>query len=170
MSTAPQERTNLHVDITVEVPVDHAFRVFTGHFDEIKPRAHNLLPVPIERTVLEPRVGGTIYDIGTDGSICTWARVLAYEPPHRLAFSWDISPQWRIEPDPARTSEVEIRFTSEAPDRTRVVLEHRNLDRHGQGWEGFTSLDTGDGWPLYLARYRDVAERVARDGSTSALA
>lgn len=167
MSTAPQQRTMVHVDITVDVPLEHAFSVFTERFDEIKPREHNLLQVPIERTVLERRVGGTIYDVGTDGSTCTWARVLAYEPPHRLVISWDISPQWRIEPDPARTSEVEIRFIAETPERTQVVLEHRNLDRHGQGWEGFTGLDSGNGWPLYLARYRDVTERTASDTAPS---
>ncbi len=160
MSSTPQDRTTVRVDVTVDVPVAHAFAVFTEHFDRIKPREHNLLPVPIERTVLEPRAGGTIYDIGTDGSTCTWARVLAYEPPHRLLFSWDISPQWQIEPDPARTSEVEIRFIAEAPERTRVLLEHRNLDRHGEGWESFIGLGGGNGWPLYLARYRDATERV----------
>ena len=163
MSTTPRERTSLQVEITVDVPVDHAFLVFTKRFDEIKPREHNLLTVPIDRTVLEPRVGGTIYDVGTDGSICTWARILAYQPPHRLVISWDISPRWRVEPDPSRTSEVEIQFIAETPQRTKVVLEHRHLDRHGDGWEGFTTLDTDDGWPLYLARYRAVTERTDPD-------
>jgi len=163
MSTTPRERTSLQVEISVDVPIEHAFRVFTERFDEIKPREHNLLTVPIDRTVLEPHVGGTIYDVGTDGSICTWARVLAYEPPHRLVFSWDISPQWQIELDPGRTSEVEIQFIADAPRRTRVVLEHRHLDRHGDGWQGLTTLDTGDGWPLYLERYRTAAERTDLD-------
>ena len=90
---------------------------------------------PIAETVFEPRVGGHIYDRGVDGSECRWARVLVYEPPHRVVFSWDISPQWQIETDPDNTSEVEVRFIAEAPDRTRVELEHRNLDRHGPGWE-----------------------------------
>jgi uncharacterized protein YndB with AHSA1/START domain len=163
MSTTPHDQTALRLDIVVEVPVEHAFRVFTERFDEIKPRDHNLLPVPIERTVLEPRVGGTVYDVGTDGSRCTWARVLAYEPPNRLVISWDISPRWQVEPDPDRTSEVEIRFTAEAPERTRVLLEHRHLDRHGEGWEGFTTLDTGQGWPLYLERYLDATRRHPAD-------
>jgi uncharacterized protein YndB with AHSA1/START domain len=163
MSTTPRERTSLQVEITVDVPVEHAFRVFTERFDEIKPREHNLLAAPIERTILEPQVGGTVYDVGTDGSICTWARVLVYEPPHRLVISWDISPRWQVEPDPNRTSEVEIQFIAEAPQRTKVVLEHRHLDRHGDGWQGLTTLDTGDGWPLYLRRYRTVTERALRD-------
>ena len=161
MSTTPQERTTVNVDITVDVPVEHAFRVFTERFDEIKPREHNLLPVPIQRTVLEAEPGGTIYDVGVDGSTCAWARVLAFEPPHRLLISWDISPNWQVETDPTRTSEVEIRFISETPERTQVLLEHRHLDRHGAGWESFTGLDGDSGWPLYLARYRDLTEQDA---------
>lgn len=161
MSTTPEVATSIHVAVTVDAPVEHAFRVFTERFDDIKPHDHTLLAVPIERTVLEPRVGGTISDVGADGSTCAWARVLAYEPPHRLVFSWDIAPDWRIEADPARTSEVEVRFVPESPERTRVELEHRHLDRHGDGWEGFTGLDRGDGWPLYLERFRGVVEGTA---------
>jgi uncharacterized protein YndB with AHSA1/START domain len=88
--------------------------------------------------------------------------VLAYEPPHRLLMSWDISPRWQIEADPARTSEWEVRFIAETENRTRVELEHRHLDRHGPGWEGERDGVAGDGgWPLYLRRY---AELVARQG------
>ena len=104
-------------------------------------------------------MGGNIYDRGVDGSECRWARVLAYEPPNRVVFSWDISPHWQVETDLDKTSEVEVRFIAEAPDRTRVELEHRNLDRHGEGWEAERDGVGGDqGWPLYLDRF---AERVA---------
>jgi uncharacterized protein YndB with AHSA1/START domain len=95
-----------------------------------------------------------VYDRGTDGSECQWGRVLAYEPPARLVFSWDISPAWQIESDLDKASEVEIRFVADGPDRTRVQLEHRHLDRHGDGWEGTREGVGGDqGWPLYLARF-----------------
>lgn len=156
MTTAAEQKTSVQVRITVDVPVEHAFQVFTQHFDQIKPREHNMLEVPIERTVLEPHVGGTIHDIGTDGSVCTWARILAFDPPNRLVFSWDITPQWEVEPDHSRSSEVELTFTAETPQRTRVTLIHRHLDRHGQGWQGFLRLDGGNGWPLYLERFRQV--------------
>ena len=80
--------------------------------------------------------------------------MLAYEPPHRVVFSWDIGPHWQLETDPDRTSEVEVRFIAETPDRTRVELEHRNLDRHGDGWEGVRDgVGADQGWPLYLERY-----------------
>ena len=77
-----------------------------------------------------------------------------YEPPQRVVFSWDIGPQWQIERDPSKTSEVEVRFIAETPDRTRVELEHRHLDRHGDGWEGARDgVGADEGWPLYLRRY-----------------
>ena len=140
--------------IVVEAPVDRAFHVFTQQFGAFKPPEHNLLATPIAETVFEPRVGGHIYDRGTDGSECHWARVLVYDPPQRVVFSWDISPQWQIETDPELTSEVEVRFVAEAPDRTRVELEHRHLDRHGPGWEAVSGgVGHDQGWPLYLERY-----------------
>jgi uncharacterized protein YndB with AHSA1/START domain len=140
--------------IVVEATIDRAFRVFTEQFGDFKPPEHNLLEVAIAETVFEPHVGGHIYDRGVDGSECRWARVLAYEPPSRLMFSWDISPQWQIENDPDNTSEVEVRFIAETPERTRLELEHRNIDRHGPGWQGVAGgVADESGWALYLARY-----------------
>ncbi|MBG0564704.1 SRPBCC family protein [Actinoplanes aureus] len=140
--------------IVVEAPVEKAFTVFTERFGDFKPREHNLLGAPIAETVFEPRVGGHIYDRAEDGSECRWARILAYEPPHRVVFSWDIGPTWQLETDPASASEVEVRFVADGPGRTRVELEHRNLDRHGPGWESVRDgVGTDQGWPLYLKRF-----------------
>ncbi len=147
----------LRRQIVVQAPIDRAFMVFTERFGDFKPAEHNLLGAPIAETVFEPRVGGHILDRGTDGSECRWARVLAYEPPDRIVFSWDISPQWQIEADLANASEVEVRFVAETPERTRVELEHRHIDRHGAGWEAVSDGVGGDGgWPLYLTRYADL--------------
>ena len=159
MTTQAQE-ASVQKQIVVEVPIERAFSVFTEEFDSIKPREHNMLDVEIAETVFEPREGGRIYDRGVDGSECHWARVLAYEPPNRVVFSWDVTPQWQIESDLEKASEVEVRFISETPERTRVELEHRNLDRHGEGWEGERgAVDSEGGWPLYLQRF---AERLKR--------
>jgi uncharacterized protein YndB with AHSA1/START domain len=153
MATQAQE-ASVRTQIVVDAPIARAFSVFIEQFDRIKPREHNLLEADIAETVFEAREGGRIYDRGVDGSECHWACVLAYEPPNRVVFSWDISPQWQIETDPAKTSEVEVRFVSETPERTRVELEHRNLDRHGDGWESERDGVAADaGWPLYLQRY-----------------
>jgi uncharacterized protein YndB with AHSA1/START domain len=158
--TTQAQSTSITTRIVVDAPRARAFQVFVEQFDKIKPRDHNLLAVEVEESVLEPREGGAIYDRGVDGSICRWARVLAYEPPDRLVFSWDIGPSWQLETDLEKTSEVEVRFIAETDKRTRVELEHRHLDRHGEGWEGLREGVGGDeGWPLYLQRYADVIER-----------
>ena len=149
-----QTDTVVHRQVTVPSSIERAFAVFTERFGDFKPPEHNLLGAPIEVTVFEPRVGGTIYDRATDGTECHWARVLAFEPPSRVVFSWDISPRWEIETDLDRASEVEVRFVAETPERTRVELEHRFIDRHGPGWEAVQAgVDSDGGWPLYLARY-----------------
>ncbi|OBF52100.1 SRPBCC family protein [Mycolicibacterium monacense] len=151
------QSTTVHHEVTVDAPLERAFRVFTERFGDFKPREHNLLRVPIAATVFEPHVGGHIYDRGVDGSECRWARIVAYEPPHRVVFTWDIGPTWQVESDLERTSEVEVRFVGETAERTRVVLEHRHLDRHGDGWESVaTGVDGDAGWPLYLTRYRGL--------------
>ena len=140
--------------IVVQAPIEQAFTVFTERFGDFKPPEHNLLGVPIAETVFDPVAGGHISDRGADGSECRWATIRAYEPPDRVVFSWDISPQWQIETDPSRSSEVEVRFIAESPGRTRVELEHRDLDRHGPGWEAVRDGVAHDaGWPLYLDRY-----------------
>jgi uncharacterized protein YndB with AHSA1/START domain len=155
MSTNTQATaTSVRAAIVVDAPIERAFRVFTGDFDRIKPREHNMLGVEIAETVFEPRAGGRIYDRGVDGSEYQWARVLSFEPPSRLVFSWDLNPQFQIETDLDKTSEVEVRFIAESDDRTRVELEHRNLDRHGPGWEGERdAVGSEGGWPLYLQRF-----------------
>ena len=152
--TQTTDPTAVHASIEVNATVQRAFEVFTRDFGAFKPPEHNLLAVPIAETVAETRVGGHIIDRGADGSECPWATVLAYEPPDRFMFSWNISPHWQVETDHDKTSEVEVRFVSEGPERTRVELEHRNIDRHGPGWPSVRDgVGHEAGWLLYLDRY-----------------
>ena len=156
MNQQPDAPTVRH-SVLVNAPIEKAFKVFTEDFGRFKPPEHNLLGAPIAETVFEAKVGGYLYDRGVDGSECRWARILAYEPPHRVVISWDIGATWQIETDPDKTSEVEVRFIAESPDRTIVELEHRHLDRHGSGWQAVRDGVQGDqGWPLYLRRYAEL--------------
>ncbi|MBJ7358069.1 SRPBCC family protein [Nocardioides sp.] len=149
-------------EVVVDLPREDAFWVFAD-LDRIKPREHNMLAVPIEQTVLEQEVGGAVYDRGVDGSVCRWGRVLAFDPPRTIAFSWDIGPDWQVTSDLNRTSEVEVTFTAEGERRTRVTLVHRHLDRHGDGWESMAAgVEAPDGWPLYLSRFAALTHGPAR--------
>jgi uncharacterized protein YndB with AHSA1/START domain len=90
--------------------------------------------------------------------------VLVWEPPNRVVFTWELSPQWSLETDRAKASEVEVRFTAEDRGRTRVDIDHHDLDRHGEGWEGLRdAIGSPEGWPLELGAFaqRVQAEKVA---------
>jgi len=145
---------SVHSSIVVNAPIDRAFAVFTEDIGSWWPPEHHLLEGALAEMVFEPRTGGHVYDRGVDGSECRWARVLAYEPPVRVVISWDINVQWQIETDPAKTSEVEVQFISEAPDRTRVELEHRKIERHGDGWENLRdAFGSPEGWSAELRSF-----------------
>jgi uncharacterized protein YndB with AHSA1/START domain len=156
--TVQAPTASVQKSIVVNAPVERAFSVFTEQMGSWWPPDHHILEAPLAETVFEPRVGGHVYDRGTDGSECRWSRVLAYEPPTRIVFSWDINLQWQVETDPERASEIEIRFTAEGDERTRVDLEHRNLDRHGDGWEQMAlAVGSPDGWGKGLKRFAEAA-------------
>ena len=139
--------TSIRVEAVVDAPIERAFEVFTIGIGSWWDADKHILRAPLARMEFQPWVGGRIIDHGTDGTTCAWSRILAYEAAHRVVFSWDITTRWEIETDPAKASEVEITFESVEPDRTRVVLTHRHLDRHGDGWEGMRDA-VSSGWNL----------------------
>lgn len=155
------DTTSVSTSVEVDASIARAFHVFTAEIETWWDHDKHILEAPLAQMVFEPFVGGNIIDRGTDGSECRWARVLAYEPPHRVCFSWDLNTQWQVETNPARASEVEITFTELTPERTQVVLTHRHLDRHGEGWEGMRDA-VGGGWTLTpLADRIEMGNRVA---------
>lgn len=129
------DTTSVRSSIVVEAPIERAFAVFTEGIGTWWPPEHHILEGELAEMVFEPREGGHVYDRAVDGSECRWARVLAYEPPQRVLITWDISLQWRIESDPAKTSEVEVRFFSETSERTagRARAPEHRPPRRGLG-------------------------------------
>jgi len=156
MSTQTAD-TTARASIIVAAPIEHAFAVFTDGIDRWWTREHTIGAAPLARIVLEPRAGGRAYTIDIEGGECDWGRVLAYEPPRRVVFSWDITTAWQRETDPARASEVEVTFLAQDAQHTRVELAHRHLDRHGEGWPAMReAVESPGGWPRGLAAYAAV--------------
>ena len=147
--------TSVSTAVDVRATIDRAFHIFTAEIDTWWDDDKHILDAPLAGMTFEPWVGGGIIDRGIDGSTCRWARVLVWEPPTRVCFSWDVSLQWQIETDPAKTSEVDVTFTALDAESTRVVLTHRHLERHGEGWESMRDA-VQSGWSL--AHYAEVAE------------
>jgi uncharacterized protein YndB with AHSA1/START domain len=143
--------------ITVKASVERAFQVFTEGFDTWWPRQHHIGKSPLKKAIIEGFAGGRCYSEQVDGTDCPWGEVMVWEPPRRFVMAWKINPQWQYEPELAKSSEVEVRFTPESDGTTRVDLEHRHFERHGEGWETMrTQVDSGMGWggllQLYSAR------------------
>ena len=153
ISTVPA----IHGKITVGVPVERAFRVFTDSFNTWWPREYHIGQTDIAEAILEPREGGRWYERGADGSECDWGRVLAWEPPHRLVVTWQINGEWRFDPDPQHASEIEERYTANGPGQTLVELEHRLLDRLVGGQAIHDAIGQGGGWSSVLERFAKVA-------------
>ena len=146
--------TTVLASIVVQVPQERAFDAFTAEIGTWWPPDHHILQTELAGMVFERRVGGHVYDRGIDGSECRWARVLEYDRPSHFVISWDINLAWQIETDPGRTSEIEVRCVAEGPTRTLVTLEHRHLDRHGDGWQAMRdAVGSPEGWPRGLERY-----------------
>ena len=153
--------TPVRKSITVRATPERAFRVFTEEFDTWWPRSHHIGKEPLEKAVVETRLHGRCYGRSTDGTECDWGTVLVWEPPHRFVLAWQITAAWQYEPDLAKSSEVEVRFTPEADGSTRVDLEHRLFERHGIGADGIRkSVDSTGGWAGLLQLFATRADQT----------
>lgn len=153
MTEAPVRKS-----VTVQASVDKAFRVFTEGFDGWWPRTHHIGKSPMTKGIIEGFAGGRCFSQQADGTDCDWGKILVWDPPHRFVMAWQVTHTWGYEPDMAKASEVEVRFTPEADGSTRVDLEHRHFERHGEGWEIMRkSIDSPGGWGTLLGLYAEKA-------------
>ena len=150
--------------VRVQAPVERAFTVFVEQMESWWPATHHIGKTPFEAIFVEPRVGGRWYERNAEGSLCDWGTVLAWDPPHRVAFSWHVgpghdSPDWTFDSDMAKASQVEVRFSPDGPAATLVELEHSKLERHGEGYEQLRALFDGPGaWSGILAEFAKKIE------------
>ncbi|HVJ55217.1 MAG TPA: SRPBCC family protein [Aliidongia sp.] len=143
--------------LTLRASPERAFEVFTRSAGAWWPKSHTIGQAPLKDVVLEPAAGGRWYGLGEDGSIDQWGKVLAWEPPHRLLLAWQINAEWRF--DPELVTEVEVRFEPVEVGVTRLVFEHRDLERFGEQAEKMhAAFDSPGGWAGILQRFIEQAE------------
>jgi len=150
---------NVKTAVTVKVPQAKAFEVFTQQYAAWVPDGQFLSPQRPTAVVIEPRKDGRFFERAVDGAEMDWGRVHAFEPPSRFVFGWHLNSSWQFVADPAQASEVEVRFVADGPSATRVELEHRHFDRHGDGAEGLRAAVASEGgWPLTLQAFAKACE------------
>jgi len=139
--------------ILVKAPPARAFETFTLGMHRWWPAEHSLNSAsPRQAIIVEPRPGGRWFERAVDGSECNWGHVIAWEPPHRVVFGWQLDATWKF--DRQLFTEVEIRFEAKGQEATLVHLEHRNLERFGErAIETRKALDSENGWQLGLGRF-----------------
>ncbi|MEO3779338.1 SRPBCC family protein [Micromonospora sp. B11E3] len=145
-------RFSLRSTLLVSASAEHAFAVFAGALTDWWVAEYTWSgPAALAELGIEPRAGGMLYEIGPYGFRSDWGRVLTWDPPRRLVFTWQIGPDRVPVPDPAQASEVEVLFLPDA-DQVRVEVEHRHFDRHGEAAEGYRQALTA-GWHELLSRF-----------------
>lgn len=167
MAKSSAEELDLRVfkSIRVRAPIDRAFSVFVERMETWWPATHHIGSTPFEAIFVEPRVGGRWYERNAEGKQCDWGTVLAWDPPHRVCFSWHVgpghdSPDWKFDPDMAKASEVEVRFIPEGAESTLVELEHRKIERHGEGAEQLRAMFDGpEAWVSILETFAKAIEQ-----------
>lgn len=149
--------TAVRKTLYVEVPVEKAFQVFTERMGAWWPATHHIGTTPFQDVIVEPHAGGRWFERDAKGGECDWGSVLAWEPPKKVVLAWHLQPDFKYSSDKTRASEVALEFIAEGPEKTRVEFEHRNIDRHGEGWQKLrTSVDPG--WTQVLAGYVAAAK------------
>lgn len=134
----------------VQLSVDAAFRLFTAEIGRWWPlRSHSVFGDAAATCAIDAAVGGRIYETHADGRQSEWGRVLAWEPPHRLACTWH----------PGRGAEtaqdLEVTFQPEGAG-TRVTLTQTGWERLGEIGEE-TRANYDQGWDLVLKPYQELA-------------
>jgi hypothetical protein len=146
--------------IVVRVGQERAFEVFFEEFDAWWPRSHHIGKSPMKKAIVEGKRGGRCYTQQEDGTDCDWGTVLVWDPPRRAVWAWQIDGKWQYQPDLAKSSEVEVRFTALGDGSTRVDLEHRHLARHGDDANAIrTAIESPNGWGGLLDLYAAQVER-----------
>lgn len=151
----------IRVELDLDVDPQAAFTTFVDRFADWWPHDHSWSGGSLQAIGIEPGVGGFCYERGPYGLRLDWGRVTAWEPPHRLAFSWQVEMDRTPQPNPAHASEVEVAFEQRG-DGSRVVLIHDGFDRHaGDGAAYRDALARPEGWPHIVERYAARVRRIA---------
>ena len=135
----------------VECPAERAFEVWTADIDRWWPADHTVSAEDGLAVVLEPRVGGRIFERTPAGVEHEWGEVTVWEPPARFGYLW------HLRRDRADATEVEIRFVPVERSRTRVEIEHRGWERLGAGGESWRDRNYG-GWSTLLPHFLAAVE------------
>ena len=140
----------LRFNLDVACPVEHAFGVWTDRINLWWPADHTVSGRSDSEVVLEPRLGGRIFERTAEGVEHDWGEVTLWEPPHRLGYLW------HLRSDRSAATQVEVRFIAAAEAATRIEIEHAGWELLGdaaQQWRDRNRM----GWTTLLPHFQAAA-------------
>ena len=137
----------LRFEFSVECPAPHAFSVWTSGIAAWWPADHTVTGEAGLDVVLEPVVGGRIFERTASGAEHDWGEVTVWEPPDRLAY------RWFLRADRSDATDVAISFVAEGASRTRVEITHAGWERLGARGGAWRERNQ-QGWSTLLPHYR----------------
>jgi uncharacterized protein YndB with AHSA1/START domain len=143
------------VSRVVAAPPERAFAVFVDEFGRWWPPQYTLAGSSLAEIRIESKMNGRAIERDKAGAETVWGTVLSVLRPSHLVIAWQIAPDRTIIDNEAGASRVDVRFVAQGPDKTEVVLVHRDFPRHGAGWEAYLKKMAAKegGWPLLMDRY-----------------
>lgn len=139
--------------IVVQVPQEKAFEIFVDKFNEWWPYEYTWSKEVLAFIAIEPKEGGRCYERGPHNFECDWGRVIKYDPPNTITFTWQIGANREPVPNPDKASVVEVRFGKEGSG-TRVEVNHHSFSKHGEHWQQYVAgLASAQGWSWLLDKY-----------------
>jgi len=142
----------LRMSAELECSAEHAFSVWTNRFSSWWPRDHSARGNPNAEIVLEPRLGGRIFERAPDGREIDWGEVTVWEPPTRLAYLWHIGS------DRADATDVELNFVDAGDGTARLELVHTGWERLGADGPKRRERNTA-GWGGLLPHFTAACRR-----------
>jgi hypothetical protein len=135
----------LRIEIDVVCPPHDAFVIWTERFDQWWPRSHTVSGDPVA-VVLEPEVGGRLYERTADGREIDWGEVTAWDPPRRFSYLW------HIRRARGEATDVEVTFADAGDGTTRVEIVHSGWERLGDDGRSWRDANRG-GWTGLLPAF-----------------
>lgn len=148
-------------NIRVPLSKENAFHKFVYELNEWWPKEYTWSGDKLEEITIEPKENGLCSETGPYHFRCDWGRVTKFEVNKEIGLKWQISPQRVPEPDPAKASDISIRFESKNGSGTELTLQHTNFENHGKGGEDYQkAMNTPQGWEYILNKYLDYCKAV----------
>lgn len=145
----------------VSASAKEAFETFVNHFSSWWPKEYTWSQDALTSIGITPKQNGLCYEKGPYNFRCDWGRVIEFEPPNKIIFTWQISPERVPVPDPEKASIVEIKFDEKNAWNTVISFVHRDFSRHGKSGGHYREvMDSAQGWSYILHQYEKAVSEL----------